>query len=42
MTKRWKDRIQVLVQTSGTYDAWGHLDAESWEVADEVWAEVRP
>ncbi len=41
MTKRWKDRIQILVNTAGTYDAWGHSSTESWKATQEVWADVR-
>lgn len=41
MTKRWKDRIQILVHTAGTYDAWGHSNAESWKETAEIWADVR-
>lgn len=41
MTKRWKDRIQILVRTAETYDAWGHPEAESWTATAEVWADVR-
>jgi head-tail adaptor len=42
MKKRWKDRIKILEQTSGTYDAWGHSSAESWTETKEIWADVRP
>lgn len=41
MTKRWKDRIQILVNTGGGYDAWGHSTPESWNSTNEVWADVR-
>lgn len=41
MTKRWKDRIQILTNTGKTYDAWGHSKAEPWEETNEIWANVR-